>query len=109
MQESDGGIEFIDAVDPPCIRVEGKMAGTGSGGHSQERGGVGDELGSSCMQLEDENAVGAEVVDINKAIVGRDGNAVGMGRSLAGGNRAMPRELNLGDKPAEVAVRGDLT
>ena len=109
MQEADGGIEFIDAVSPPSIRVEDKMARTGSGGHRQERGIIGDKLGSSRIQLVDENAVGAEIVDIDKAIIGRDGSAVGVRRSLARANGAVTRELDLRDEPAEVTGGVDLT
>ena len=105
----DGGVEFVDGVGPLAVGVEGEVARASSGERGEVGGGVGDDLGDEGVKLVDHDAVGAEVVDEDEFVVGREADAVGVGAGLTGGFGAVTIELDLSDGVAEAAVEADLT
>ena len=84
------------------------MARACSGERGEVGGGVGGDLGGGGVEFVDHDAVGAEVVDEDEFVVGRETDAVGVGAGLAQGVGAVAGELDLGDGVAEAAVGGDL-
>jgi hypothetical protein len=84
------------------MEEKGARAGAGSG----LPGGcvVGSELGGGGVEVVDVDGVEAEIVDEEEAIVGRDGDAMGVRGLLAVGVGSVAFVLLEGDGGAEVAV-----
>src|SRR5208283_4743114 len=79
----DGGVELVDGVEPAAVGVEGDVARAGAGTVvGEERGRA--EAGGGRINGEDGDVVGAEVVDQQEAVVGREVDGVGVGDVLAG-------------------------
>ena len=112
----DGGVELVDGVEPAAVGVEGDVARAGAGTVvGEERGRA--EAGGGGIDGEDGDAVGAEVVDQQEAVVGREVDGVGVGDVLPGGVGAAMAEAavlivdagyGLGERAAgQDAVGGD--
>jgi hypothetical protein len=79
----DGGVDLVDGVDPAAVGVEGDVARAGAGAVvGEERGRA--EAGGCGVEGEDGDLVGAEVVDQQEAVVGREVDGVGWGTSWRG-------------------------
>ena len=84
----DGRVELVDGVNPAAVGVEGDVTGAAAGAVVGEERGVTEQDKSTGVDIEDRDCVGAEVVDQQKAVVGREVDGVGMGDVLACGVRA---------------------
>ena len=80
----DGGAHFKDDVGDAAVGMEAEGARAGAGEGLPVVGMVGRELGGGGVEVIDVDAVESEVVDEEVAVVGRWGDAVGVGSGLAG-------------------------
>ena len=69
-EEVDSGVELVDVIDPLAVGVEREVTRAGLEATLPEWGGVGGELTGAGVDLIDEDAIGAEVVDEEEAAVG---------------------------------------
>ena len=106
-EDDYGGGHLGDAVSDAAVGVELEGSWTGAGSGVPGGGFAWGELSGARIEAIDVDAIEAEIVDEQEAVVGGDGYAVGVRGFLACGVGAAAGELEEGDGGAEVPVERD--